>query len=83
MLSTVAIGHRRAVRQKRERWQTPENGGGIVVLDLNSGHSRLLLTGDRSAIADPKQYLRSGRRKRTRTKAFQICWQETCVQQPN
>jgi sugar lactone lactonase YvrE len=36
------------------------NQGGIVVLDLNSGHSRLVLAGDRSAVADPKQHLMIG-----------------------
>ncbi len=34
--------------------------GGIVVLDLKSGHSRLVLSGDRSAVADPKQHLMIG-----------------------
>jgi sugar lactone lactonase YvrE len=34
--------------------------GGIVVLDLKSGHSRMVLAGDRSAIADPKQHLMIG-----------------------
>jgi sugar lactone lactonase YvrE len=33
------------------------NRGGIVVLDLRSGRSRLTLAGDRSAVADPKQHL--------------------------
>jgi len=36
------------------------NRGGIVVLDLKSGHSRLVLAGDRSAVADPKQHLMIG-----------------------
>ena len=36
------------------------NQGGIVVLDLKSGHSRLVLSGDRSAVADPKQHLMIG-----------------------
>jgi sugar lactone lactonase YvrE len=36
------------------------NRGGIVVLDLNSGHSRLVLAGDRSAVADPHQHLMIG-----------------------
>jgi sugar lactone lactonase YvrE len=34
--------------------------GGIVVLDLKSGHSRLVLAGDRSTVADPKQHLMIG-----------------------
>ena len=34
--------------------------GGIVVLDLKTGHSRLVLAGDRSAVADPKQHLMIG-----------------------
>ena len=34
--------------------------GGIVVLDLRTGHSRLRLAGDRSAVADPKQHLMIG-----------------------
>jgi sugar lactone lactonase YvrE len=34
--------------------------GGLVVLDLHSGQSRLVLVGDRSAIADPKQHLMIG-----------------------
>ncbi len=34
--------------------------GGLVVLDLHSGQSRLVLAGDRSAIADPKQHLMIG-----------------------
>ena len=34
--------------------------GGIVVLDLHSGRSRLVLAGDRSAVADPKQHLMIG-----------------------
>lgn len=34
--------------------------GGVVVLDLKTGHSRLVLSGDRSAIADPKQHLMIG-----------------------
>ena len=34
--------------------------GGIVVLDLQSGQSRLVLSGDRSAVADPKQHLMIG-----------------------
>ena len=36
------------------------NRGGLVVLDLKSGHSRLVLAGDRSAVADPKQHLMIG-----------------------
>ena len=36
------------------------NHGGLVVLDLKSGHSRLVLAGDRSALADPKQHLMIG-----------------------
>ena len=36
------------------------NRGGIVVLDLKSGHSRLVLAGDRSATADPTQHLMIG-----------------------
>lgn len=36
------------------------NRGGIVVLDLESGHSRLVLAGDRSAVADPNQHLMIG-----------------------
>ena len=36
------------------------NRGGIVVLDLASGRSRLVLAGDRSAVADPKQHLMIG-----------------------
>jgi sugar lactone lactonase YvrE len=36
------------------------NRGGIVVLDLRSGHSRLVLAGDRSAVTDPKQHLMIG-----------------------
>ena len=36
------------------------NRGGIVVLDLASGHSRLVLAGDRSAVGDPKQHLMIG-----------------------
>ncbi len=31
--------------------------GGLVVLDLRSGRSRLVLAGDRSAVADPKEHL--------------------------
>jgi sugar lactone lactonase YvrE len=37
------------------------NRGGIVVLDLKSGHSRLVLAGDRSAIAEPEQHLMIGK----------------------
>lgn len=36
------------------------NQGGVVVLDLKSGHSRLVLAGDRSAVPDPKQHLMIG-----------------------
>jgi sugar lactone lactonase YvrE len=36
------------------------NRGGIVVLDLTTGRSRLVLAGDRSAVADPKQHLMIG-----------------------
>ncbi len=36
------------------------NKGGVVVLDLKSGHSRLVLAGDRSAVPDPKQHLMIG-----------------------
>jgi sugar lactone lactonase YvrE len=36
------------------------NRGGIVVLDLGSGHSRLVLAGDRSAVAAPNQHLMIG-----------------------
>jgi sugar lactone lactonase YvrE len=36
------------------------NRGGIVVLDLATGRSRLVLAGDRSAVADPKQHLMIG-----------------------
>ena len=36
------------------------NQGGIVVLDLRSGQSRLVLAGDRSAVGDPKQHLMIG-----------------------
>jgi sugar lactone lactonase YvrE len=36
------------------------NNGGIVVLDLASGRSRLVLAGDRSAVADPEQHLMIG-----------------------
>jgi sugar lactone lactonase YvrE len=36
------------------------NRGGILVLDLKSGQSRLTLAGDRSAIADTKQHLMIG-----------------------
>jgi sugar lactone lactonase YvrE len=34
--------------------------GGLVVLDLRSGKSRLVLSGDKSAVADPKQHLMIG-----------------------
>ncbi len=34
--------------------------GGILVVDLRSGQSRMVLVGDRSAIADPKQHLMIG-----------------------
>jgi sugar lactone lactonase YvrE len=34
--------------------------GGLVVLDLHSGRSRMLLAGDRSSIADPQQHLMFG-----------------------
>jgi sugar lactone lactonase YvrE len=37
------------------------NRGGIVVLDIKSGHSRLVLAGDHSAVADPKQHLMIGK----------------------
>jgi sugar lactone lactonase YvrE len=36
------------------------NRGGIVVLDLATGRSRLVLAGDKSAVADPKQHLMIG-----------------------
>ncbi|HEY1926851.1 MAG TPA: L-dopachrome tautomerase-related protein [Caulobacteraceae bacterium] len=36
------------------------NRGGIVVLNLATGRSRLVLAGDRSAVADPKQHLMIG-----------------------
>jgi sugar lactone lactonase YvrE len=36
------------------------NRGGVAVLDLTSGRSRLTLVGDRSAVADPKQHLMIG-----------------------
>lgn len=36
------------------------NRGGIVVLDLKSGHSRLVLAGDRSAVPAPGQHLMIG-----------------------
>ena len=36
------------------------NRGGIVVLDLKSGRSSLVLAGDRSTVADPRQHLMIG-----------------------
>ena len=36
------------------------NQGGLVVLDLRSGQSRMVLAGDRSAAGDPKQHLMIG-----------------------
>lgn len=33
------------------------NGGGLVVLDLKTGMSRLVLSGDRSSLADPNEHL--------------------------
>lgn len=36
------------------------HGGGIVVLDLDTGKSRMVLAGDRSAVADPAQHLMIG-----------------------
>lgn len=38
------------------------NAGGIVVTDLKSGESRLLLAGDRSSVSDPAQHLMFGDR---------------------
>lgn len=38
------------------------NGGGIVVLKLSTGRSRLLLRGERSSVADPQQHLMFGKR---------------------
>ena len=42
------------------------NRGGIVVLDLKSGQSRLVLSGDRSAVADPNQHLMIGNQEARR-----------------
>jgi sugar lactone lactonase YvrE len=36
------------------------NKGSLVVLDLNTGHARQVLVGDRSTFADPKQHLMIG-----------------------
>jgi sugar lactone lactonase YvrE len=33
------------------------NQGGLIVLNLRTGQSRMVLAGDRSAVADPKQHL--------------------------
>ncbi|HEY1997006.1 L-dopachrome tautomerase-related protein [Paraburkholderia sp.] len=38
------------------------NAGGVVVTNLKSGESRLLLAGDRSSVADPDQHLMFGDR---------------------
>ncbi|HEY2052297.1 MAG TPA: L-dopachrome tautomerase-related protein [Caulobacteraceae bacterium] len=48
------------------------NRGGIVVLDLTSGRSRLVLAGDRSAVADPKQHLMIGGREALRPDGSQV-----------
>lgn len=37
-----------------------KNGGGVVVLNLKSGTSRLVLQGDKSSVADPDQHLMFG-----------------------
>lgn len=38
------------------------NQGGLVLTDLRSGESRLVLAGDRSSVADPSQHLMFGER---------------------
>lgn len=38
-----------------------KNNGGIVVLNLKTGVSRLVLQGDKSSVADPKQHLMFGK----------------------
>lgn len=39
-----------------------KNGGGIVVLNLKTGASRMVLRGDRSSVADPGQHLMFGKK---------------------
>ncbi|RJS94130.1 L-dopachrome tautomerase-related protein [Salinisphaera sp. Q1T1-3] len=39
-----------------------KNGGGILVVDLASGRSRMVLRRDRSSVADPDQHLKFGDR---------------------
>jgi sugar lactone lactonase YvrE len=48
------------VRHRTAYLTAAGNRGGIVVLDLATGRSRLVLAGDRSAVADPKQHLMIG-----------------------